>query len=182
MPSEKQKKLRARVLELPPLTDAFLTELAKRRGTWYKQRSVVPLPSSPDLYKFDKSTVEALQRQFPGQQFKPTDWARCAASDQGEILIANKGSMLCIVWFTRIERARHAKSDAKAHLVLMSAETVIALTPGRTKTPCSMVFPAKTMSPETLATPFTDGSDAPYGFILDPGVEVDYMLSYWEAV
>jgi len=88
-----------------------------------------------------------------------------------------------VVTFIKIANPPGAKAskEPEAGIVHKAAKQIIGLTPGKTKTPCSMIFPAAQFPPNSFEPGVFDMHDPTHHIGLITGnVQIEYLLSYWK--
>ncbi|KAJ7281979.1 hypothetical protein C8J57DRAFT_1299046 [Mycena rebaudengoi] len=137
-----------------------------------------------------------IREQFPsGTTYTPVSW------DEIQTTVQNPGTpsvtlydapFICAITFIRIANPVTAQlatgsngQPPKAVIFLKEANTAVQLTPGYTQTPCTMVQAASSAPPDIFEGATRHVSAATLQdptkqiVLLNEGIEIEYMLSYW---
>ncbi|KAJ6581139.1 hypothetical protein B0H19DRAFT_1251381 [Mycena capillaripes] len=136
-----------------------------------------------NIEAFVRAQLKQQVPQPPNVVYAPVSWDDAQAGNQVPYNDLMDAPFIGVVTFVRIANppGARASNKPKAGVLLKAAKQIIGLTPGQTKTPCNLMFPAAIFPPDRFEPGVFDVDDPTHlvGLIND-GIQIEYLISYWK--
>ncbi|KAJ7272530.1 hypothetical protein B0H12DRAFT_1090894 [Mycena haematopus] len=159
------------------------SEQAPVRVVWYNRGIRSPQLTLKNMDRFVRAQIKEQIPSAANTVYTPVSY-----EDTQEIYHApgpsSTGLMdapfIGVATFLKIAIRPGVSGAGQAAVVLKDANQLIALTPGHTQTPCSMMFPAAILPPNAFEDGFDMNDPTHHIGLIRENIEIRYLISYWK--